>query len=383
MKTLTIYLVEGFDTGSHRQWARGLQRNSQHRIEIFSLEGRYWKWRMHGGAVTLAERVNAVMDAPHLFVVTDMIDLTVFRSLLKPSLRRVPVILYFHENQLTYPWSKDDRDLKKGRDQHYGFINYSSALAADQVWFNSGFHKESFLAAVDEFLRPFPDHRDFHRIDEIEAKSRVVHLGLELSHLNAEKKESNAAPLLLWNHRWEHDKNPRGFLNVMRRLDEASVDFSILFLGERTAATKDPWRDDVEALRHRIYFSGYVDSFAEYVEMLSLADLLPVTSHQDFFGISVVEAVCGGVMPVLPRRLSYPEVVGDEGPLWYDDDDGLYEILLDIILHWQDRREDIKESVPLLENRMRRYDWSRRIEEYDEMFFSFYQGQSSMEEGDV
>ena len=50
----SILLVEPYDTGSHAAWMRGYQRHSQHHVEILSLPGQYWQWRMQGGAVTLA-----------------------------------------------------------------------------------------------------------------------------------------------------------------------------------------------------------------------------------------------------------------------------------------------------------------------------------------
>ena len=36
---------------------------------------------------------------------------------------KIPIVMYFHENQITYPWSPNDRDIIKERDHHYGFIN--------------------------------------------------------------------------------------------------------------------------------------------------------------------------------------------------------------------------------------------------------------------
>ena len=40
--------------------------------------------------------------------------------------------------------------------KHYGFINYSSALAADQVLFNSNYHKDSFIEELKLFLKKIP-----------------------------------------------------------------------------------------------------------------------------------------------------------------------------------------------------------------------------------
>ena len=97
---------------------------------------------MHGGAITLAKRYHNLNFNPDLILVTDMLNLPVFQSLVKPE---CPVAIYFHENQFTYPWSPNDADVELQRDKHYGFINYSSALSADHVYFNSKFHFDSFF----------------------------------------------------------------------------------------------------------------------------------------------------------------------------------------------------------------------------------------------
>jgi len=47
---MKILLVEPFFVGSHASWAKGYQQFSQHDVEILSLPGRHWKWRMYGGA---------------------------------------------------------------------------------------------------------------------------------------------------------------------------------------------------------------------------------------------------------------------------------------------------------------------------------------------
>ena len=53
---MKMLLIEPYYTGSHKQWADGYQKYSQHKIRILSMKGQFWKWRMHGGAVTLARK---------------------------------------------------------------------------------------------------------------------------------------------------------------------------------------------------------------------------------------------------------------------------------------------------------------------------------------
>ncbi|MCS5640060.1 MAG: DUF3524 domain-containing protein, partial [Candidatus Marinimicrobia bacterium] len=50
---MKILIVEPFLSGSHKAWAESYAKHSKHEVEIISLPGRFWKWRMHGGAVTL------------------------------------------------------------------------------------------------------------------------------------------------------------------------------------------------------------------------------------------------------------------------------------------------------------------------------------------
>ena len=145
---LKILIVEPFYTGSHKAWAEGYAISSEHEVEIISLPGRFWKWRMHGGAVTLAKRFHKLGFKPDLILATDMLNLPLFQSLIKPY---CPVVFYLHENQFTYPWSASDEDVELKRDKHYGFIIYSSALSADHVYFNSQFHLDSFFTGLENF----------------------------------------------------------------------------------------------------------------------------------------------------------------------------------------------------------------------------------------
>ena len=175
---MNILLIEPYFTGSHKSWALGFQKHSRHNVDILKLSGHYWKWRMHGGAVTLAKKYLAENFSPDLIVATDMLDLTTFQALTRKKTHRIPFAVYFHENQLCYPWSPDDRDVKKNRDNHYSFINYVSALSADQVYFNSGYHMNAFFEELQRFLNHFPDYNETGSVEIIRKKSKVLPLGI-------------------------------------------------------------------------------------------------------------------------------------------------------------------------------------------------------------
>ncbi|MFM1875465.1 MAG: hypothetical protein RL266_1202 [Bacteroidota bacterium] len=307
----SILLVEPFFGGSHQQWAEGFKKYSKHKVEILSLPAAHWKWRMHGAAVTLAKRA---LEYPNvdLIVVTDMLDLATFLALTRERFKDVPVVAYFHENQITYPWSPQDQDLKLNRDNHYGFINYTTALSADAVWFNSEYHLRSFLSSLPQFFGQFPDHRNLETVQEISRKSRVMHLGMDLRELDRFESLNTAPsdrPTILWNHRWEFDKNPDQFFRALIELKSREIEFNLVVLGQEFRNAPRIFNVAKAELKDRILHWGYVNSKQEYAKWLWQSDILPVTSYQDFFGGSILEAMYCNVKPLLPYRLAYPEHV--------------------------------------------------------------------------
>ncbi len=372
MKRVKILILEPYFTGSHAAWAEGLARFSRHEVEVLSLPGQFWKWRMHGAAVTLARKFCEKNRDPDLILATDMLDLATFLALTRDKTADVPVALYFHENQLTYPWSPDDRDVLYKRDKHYGFINYTSALAADAVFFNSAFHMQSFLKELPLLLKHFPDFQELKNVDRIGAKSRVLPLGFDFERFELCRPEELASaaseqarvPLILWNHRWEYDKNPGEFFKALDVLGEKDLAFEVALLGENFSQYPDVFETAKKNLGGRLAQLGFAASFPDYAHWLFRADILPVTSYHEFFGMSVVEAVYCGCYPLLPLRLSYPEIF----PLsafrfnYYENFDELVILLTRAV-------ENIEHIRRLkFRSHAEKYSWQNIVQRYDQEF---------------
>ena len=362
---MEIALLEPFFAGSHASWAQEYAERSRHQVKVLSLKGQYWKWRMHGGAVSLAREFLGGDYQPDLLLATDMLDLTTFLALTRKVTAGIPVALYMHENQLSYPWSPDDSDPDLQRDAHYCFINYSSALAADVVLFNSKYHQRDFLAELPIFLKSFPDYNEIDSVELIAAKSRTLHLGLDLRKFDCYRvdAETGRAPLILWNHRWEYDKNPEEFFRVLFVLREQGVEFELAVLGESYRKQPPVFAEARERLNEHIVHWGYVENFSDYAAWLWQADILPVTSIHDFFGISVVEATYCNCFPLLPKRLAYPEHImaeyRDRG--FYTDADDLVTRLREACLNVDAlRQENLKVMFG-------QYDWGEMVSVYDDL----------------
>ncbi len=359
---MKILLLEPFFSGSHRQWAEGYQASSRHKVELMTLPGRHWKWRMFGAAPALAQRFRQRGTRPDLILATDMLDLAGFLGHTRHLLPNVPVALYFHENQLTYPWSSEDADVKAGRERQYAYLNFTSALAADQVFFNSDYHRNDFIEALPAFLRAFPDYQGLSQVAHIARKSQTLYLGMALKALNEPAVAREGPPVLLWNHRWEYDKAPDAFFRLLFRLQAEGVPFRVIVLGQAYRKAPPIFEEAKAKLGSRLLHWGYTPDRAAYARLLRRADLLPVTSRQDFFGGSTVEAIYAGCYPLLPNRLAFPEHLPDDlkAQHLYTTEEECYAKIKSALGQLNPSRDQRRTA-----DFVARYDWSNLAEHYD------------------
>jgi len=363
---MKICYIEPYYSGSHKSWIDSYKKFSIHDIEIVSLPGNKWKWRMHGGAVTLAKNLNESNKNFDVIICSDFINLPVFKSLLITKYSKLPFLIYFHENQITYPWSPKDSDKDLNRDLHYHYINYTSALLADCNYFNSKYHYKSFIDGIEKYLKKMPDYNNLTTIDVIKRKSKILNIGCNLKKFDEHKiLRDNKVPNILWNHRWEYDKNPNDFFEVIIKLYENKYNFNLIVIGERFSNYPKIFDNAKKILNDRILKFAYADSFEEYANWLWRSDILPVTSKQDFFGISIIEAAYCNTHPILPKRLTYPEIFKNNAKTeFYEDNNELYEKIKSLITS-KSYKQDYKNTF------LNKYDWDNIVNKYDEEFLDF------------
>ena len=360
---MKIALIDSFFSGSHQKWGKDLKKFSKHQIQIFSMVGIHWKWRMHGGAITLSKELNNSKFLPDLILITDMVDVAVFKSLLSPKLINTPILIYFHENQIMYPKSRLDTDIIEKRDNHYGFINFTSALTADKVIFNSKFHLNGFLNKLKKLLLKFPDYPLLEYVNIIKQKSMVIPIGVKMGNL-AKRTEKYNPITILWNHRWEYDKNPDQFFKILFKLNQEGINFNLNVIGENFKHSPLIFDQAKEVLKNKILNWGFIESRQYYYKILSSSNILPVTSIHDFFGVSTVEAISQGLSPLLPNRLAYPEHIPNYlfKNYLYNSEEELYSKLKNMILNYKNLN-----SIEL-QNYIQKYEIKTVIKKYDKYF---------------
>ncbi|MHC4552532.1 MAG: tRNA-queuosine alpha-mannosyltransferase domain-containing protein, partial [Planctomycetota bacterium] len=347
----SILVLESYYGGSHKAFLDGWLGRSEHDFTLLSLPPNKWKWRMRHAAITFAQQVNERIAAGECWDVlfcSDMLNLAEFLGLVDESIRQLPKIVYFHENQLTYPVQ-----VESERDYQYCMTNITTATAADAVWFNSAFHRDEFLGAIGAFLKRMPDYQPVEVIEQIRAKSSIHPPGIEP--IETAGQRADGPVRILWAARWEHDKNPEDFFASVKILKDKGVEFRLNVIGEQ-------FRDQPEVFDWaKAYFADHIDrwgyqpSRSEYEKALAESDIVVSTANHEFFGIGMLEAITAGCRPVLPDRLSYPAIIES---LTDDGADYIFDgSVKSLARHLEALLRDFRWARPTLQSRIAQYSW--------------------------
>jgi len=363
----------GGSHGQLVEWLRTtLQaRHGGVRVVTCTLPAKKWHWKLRTSAWWAAQALPPLPPAPApaaltLFV-SSMCPLAELLGL-RPDLVRAHKVLYFHENQLAYPTRivvpQQHQPPKRLRpdggggggvgavatggagsesggapppaepatpalaattvavaegatDFQFGWAQAMSAAVADVVLWNSAYNAESFLDALPRAMSVIPDRalRPTTLPAAIAAKSRIAPFPVAPPPppaIAASLTTPRTGRLrVLWNHRWEYDKAPEVFFRTLDGLAAKRQDYEVVLLGEAFAEAPPEFTAGVAALRAagRLAHVGCLPSKEAYWAAAASCDVVVSTAVHEFFGVSVVEAIAAGCYPLLPARLSYPEIV--------------------------------------------------------------------------
>jgi len=363
---MEILALEPYYGGSHKAFLDGWSAVSKHNWTLHTLPAYKWKWRMRHSAITFADQIHECVAKGRNWDVifcSDMLNLAEFLGLVPHAVQKLPAVVYFHENQLTYPVR-----VESERDYQFAMTNMTTALAAKKVWFNSAFHRDSFLQALAVFLKKMPDCQPTDAVEKIRSKALVYPPGVNDMGNCSERK---AGPLrILWAARWEHDKNPEDFFEALKIIKAQGIDFRLSVIGEQFRELPEVF---AWARRHfdvHIDRWGYQKSRCKYEKALKQTDVFVSTAKHEFFGISVVEAGLAGAYPLVPRRLAYPEILrlGEEKASEQFFYDGTVPDLADKLITLTQRKKKgslWNEDPDRLTRLMQRYMWDKLCEVLD------------------
>ncbi len=324
---LDVLVVEPYLVDSHEAWVCGWERHSAHRIDVISRPGERWRDRLRHASFEVAEEITSRGLTPDVLVVSSMTNLAQLVAIV-PHLRMVPSVVMMHENHIAYPDRSVD-GVARPNSSEFASVTIAALLAADAIVWNSDFHHSVVRRALDN-----QGLCSARQLAQIEHRSSTIPVGIEAPDAPT-SVQPGGPPLILWNHRWDHDKGPQAFFAALNEIED--LDWRLAVVGRNTRTDPQEFRRARRRYADRIEEWGWAPP-DRYRSLLHAANVVVSTAHHEFFGIAVIEAVAHGAVPLLPRRLAYPEVipVAHHADVFYDElGEGLRMLLGDTDGHRQ------------------------------------------------
>lgn len=302
---MRVLLLSAYAAVSHRYWAQRLI-DSLDDLEwtLLELPPRHFRWRIRGNPLSWMLKENDTLSRDYdVVVATSMVDLATLIGLY-PHLGRARKIVYFHENQFAYPESGEQRPQGEAR-----MVNLYSALAADKVVFNTAYNRDSFVDGARRFLKALPENLPAATTLE-RLRERSVILPVPIEPLQQVSVHNGTGRLIVWNHRWEYDKNPDDFFAALFSLSERGVDFELAVMGQRFRQ-QPPIFDEAQERLSRHLVAWGPQPGPQYQALLDDASIVVSTTWHEFQGLAIMEAAQRGCLPLVPDRLCFPELYGE------------------------------------------------------------------------
>ena len=308
MRRLKILLLSAYDASSHRYWRQLLTEHlTAFDWTVVTLPDRHFYWRIRSNALTYALQHREALSGEYdLILATSMVDLCGLRGLL-PALGRIPTVLYFHENQFAYPVRKPNSNIINSQ-----LVSIYSSLCADRVLFNSNYNQQSFLSGAKTLFKKMPDGVPANAMADVERTSEVLPVPIQTGPTGSAavsiERPSSRVVEIVWNHRWEYDKQPEVFFAAMQLLQNHGVDFVLHVMGQSFREIPECFTQAIDTFGERIVTWGYQPRNA-YLKVLQQADIVVSCAAHDFQGLGMLEAISHGCVPIAPARVAYIEYV--------------------------------------------------------------------------
>ena len=311
-----ILLISAYPAQSHRYWQRQFEAilGPVADITALTLPARYYSWRHQGSALSFLDPTHQRILKQNFdrVVCTSACNLCELRGL-NPQLSRYPNLVYFHENQFAFPGKQNLTALRTMQ-----VTEIYTALAADQLAFNSKFNADSFLDGAAELLKQLPDEVPGHLLDTIAQKLTILPVPLSIpetvhSSLNSSAttmtKRPNGYLRVLWNHRWEDDKGLDLLAAIIEQSHRQALPVHFVIGGPRHPKAATAFQKQIAPFSNLVSILPYFPDHRHYLVEVSRCHAVLSTAKHEFQGIAVMEAALMGLYPVVPNHLVYPEYI--------------------------------------------------------------------------
>ncbi|MFC3702226.1 DUF3524 domain-containing protein [Reinekea marina] len=299
-------LISGYHSLSQASWADFIIEELTHiDWSMIALPPRYFSWRMRGNPLSIGQLAPELVTREYdVILATASVDLATIQSIY-PALRNTSSTLYFHDNQFDYPAANNPQSVVDWQITHI-----YSAIRANKLLFNSQYNQDSFLNGVKRLMKKMPDLAPKKLPDELKKKSVILPVPIKPFPTQRTVRATNHLRVI-WNHRWEWDKCPDLLEATVNILEASNASIEVIITGQEFR-TKPENFERLQRKSTIVSHCAFVENESDYHALLSSCDIVLSTAIHEFQGIAVLEAVAAGCVPLLPNRLSYPEMYSSD-----------------------------------------------------------------------
>jgi glycosyltransferase involved in cell wall biosynthesis len=197
------------------------------------------------------------------------------------------------------------------------WLQLGGAMAADVNVFNSQHCQNMLNETASDWLSP-----EAHNI--IKGKEEMLRFGLLSYETDIPIADGPGKPVIVYNHRFEAYKNVEDTCVTLKELRAQGLDFEVWITQTRAQGDRDfPFDRSVGA-----------PSRDAYLRNIAVPGINTSNSMHETFGISMLESIALGQLPVAPRAVTFPELVPPDYPYLFKTRGDQVAILRHIISRW-------------------------------------------------
>ncbi|HEX8915743.1 MAG TPA: DUF3524 domain-containing protein, partial [Humisphaera sp.] len=272
-------------------------RYSRHRWTVLKLPPRRMERRLTAAANWFSEQLSRHwVGRLDLLFTSEAMNLASLLRLM-PQLAPYPSVVYFHHNQLPDLSSR----LSGREDSPLDLVNLNTAQAATEIWFNSAYHRQTFMILAQALVARYPELSARDPMPGVAAKVRTFAPPIDLNvvHGLAAGEPIARDPRTVYVETRDADVS---LLNAaVVRLRQLNVPIRFVTVGP--VVSLDPGVD-------RLTVSEY-DEVGQARAMLGAGIVLSV-KPEAAIDHQVVRALAAGCRPVLPAGGVYPELLPEK-----------------------------------------------------------------------
>ena len=226
-------------------------------------------------------------------------------------LNRIPVKIY----GFLHAGSYDLEDFMASCEKFAKYFEEGWLEICDKVFVGSVYHKNLIVAKryysnpskIIVTGNPWNTQEVLKIVGEYQKKNQIIHSNLP-----------------------DWRKRPNIFLNLVPIIKEKRPDVNIVLTTSRSKWGKGWIRESALVLQRK----GYLEikeglSKKEYYKILAESKVMFSATEQETFGYCIVEAMTFDTNPIVPNKLSYPEIVQHDKGLIYNNYDEAVKLMMD------------------------------------------------------